>query len=322
MRITGKHFLSEGGTMGRKEHPLVWYYNKKHHFAGLMNGWLFHGQDYLHPEDLTNADRRFLTRKDNKYYQDRYRDLYKCINGAAFRLLIGVEEQEYVHYAMPVRVMDYDSASYTAQKAAVSALHQRKKDLKGSEFLSGFSRTDRLMPVITLILYCGSRPWDGARRLHELLDLDQVPEELKKYIVDYHIHVLDIRRTSDRRLEQFPPDIRTMFLFFKYQNRPDRLIEKLKKAEAVSQDTYDVIADCSGRQDLQQLKPKKEGGKINMFNAIDILIADGEKRGEIRGKEKGFQQGISQERKNTERERQRADRAEARVRELERMLNI
>lgn len=59
-----------------------------------------------------------------------------------------------------------------------------------------------------------------------------------------------------------------------------------------------------------------------MCRAIDILIQDGEQRGEKRGEKRGFQLGVDAEKKNTERERQRAEKAEARIRELEQMLNL
>lgn len=41
---------------------------------------------------------------------------------------------------------------------------------------------------------------------------------------------------------------------------------------------------------------------------------------EQRGIQRGIQQGIAEEQKNTERERKRAEEAEARIRELEKML--
>lgn len=294
--------------MGKSEHPLVWYYDQKTHFADLMNGWLFHGQCHLTSDDISDADRRILRRNRHHRYQDRYRDLYKCMDHMAFRLLIGVEEQGHVHYTMPLRVMDYDCASYSVQKSRISNRHRTAKDLENDEFLSGFSKEDRLLPTITLVLYCGLRPWDGALRLHDLLDLDRIPSELKHYIADYPIHVLDICHTPDHRLEEFPSEIRTMFLFFKYRDNPDQLMRKLAGADTVSQDTYDVITDFAGEERLKCLRPKEEGEKIHMCKAIDILIAEGEKRGAAREKE------------NTERERQRAEKAEARVRELERML--
>ena len=55
------------------------------------------------------------------------------------------------------------------------------------------------MPVITLVLYCGDRPWDGAERLHEMLDFEGFPEKLKGYVEDYSIHIWmsAIRRTRN-----------------------------------------------------------------------------------------------------------------------------
>lgn len=247
--------------MGRKEHPLVWYYDQNPHFAGLMNGWLFHGQNRLDSADLLTADRRSLTRKGRHRYQDRYRDLYKRIDHTAFRLLIGVEEQEYINYAMPVRIMDYDSTSYTAQLSDIRSRTQAEQLLGKDEFLTGFSRKKRLLPVITLILYCGADPWDGALCLHDLLDLEPLPSELRACVADYPIHVLDIRHTPDQRLEEFPPDIRTMFLFIKYQDDPEKLMRKLADADAVSQDTYDTIADFAGERRLKRIQAEKEGGR-------------------------------------------------------------
>ena len=76
--------------MSRKEHPFVWYYNKNLHFAELINGWLFRGRDRLTADDISDSDRRILTRKGRNRYKDRFRDLCKSIDGVVFRLLIGV----------------------------------------------------------------------------------------------------------------------------------------------------------------------------------------------------------------------------------------
>lgn len=139
-----------------------------------------------------------------KAYRERYRDIFKNMDGVEFRLFIGMEHQGHVHYAMPVRIMDYDSASYALQRDEIRRQHEEAADLTDAdERLSGFARTDRLVPVITLVLYCGSRPWDAASSLCELLDLEGVPPELRRYVTDYRIHVLDICHTPDRRLRNF-----------------------------------------------------------------------------------------------------------------------
>ena len=209
--------------MSRKEHPFVWYYNKNLHFAELINGWLFRGSDRLTADDISDSDRRILTRKGRNQYKDRF------------------------------------------------------------------------------------------------------PQELTEYVTDYRIHVLDICHTSDERLEEFPPDIRTMFLFIKYKDDPDTLMKKLSNAEDVCRDTCEAIVDMVGERRLKKVMPEEEGAKVCMCKAIDILIKDGEKRGELRG----FERGTAQERKNTElqrknaeQQRKRAEKAEARIRELERMLKL
>ena len=46
-RMGACHALPEGGRMGKREHPLVWYYDENRNFAELLNGWLFCGEEYF-----------------------------------------------------------------------------------------------------------------------------------------------------------------------------------------------------------------------------------------------------------------------------------
>lgn len=311
--------------MGRRENPFLWYYNQNANFAELIDGWLYRGRGKIGSEQILDGDRRLLVRRGRKVYKDRFRDLYKHIEGVGLHLLIGVEHQSHIHYAMPVRAMDYDSASYVLQKEEISRRHEEAEDLEEDERLCGFAKSDRLMPVITLVLYYQEKPWDGAKSLYELLDMDKVPKKLRKYIADYPLHVLDICHTPDERLREFPPDIRTMFFTLKYKDEPEKLMEYLSQADAIRSDTCTAIADCIGEQRIKKFVKKEKGAKVNMASAIDILIANGEKRGEERGEKRGEER----ERKKTEYERERANRAEvraqeaeARVRELEKLLGI
>ena len=102
--------------------------------------------------------------------------------------------------------------------------------------------------------------------------------------------------------------------FLKYKDDPVRLTNNLAKIEEVRSNTCDTIAECVGERRLKGFIKEENGGKVNMCKALDLLIADGEKR--------GIELGIARERKNTERERKRAEKAEARIRELERILRL
>ncbi len=57
------------------------------------------------------------------------------------------------------------------------------------EFLSGMSKEEKFMPVITLVVYCGTEhPWDGARCLRDLLEVD---EERKGFVSNYRLNLYD-----------------------------------------------------------------------------------------------------------------------------------
>ena len=42
--------------MGRKEEPMIAYYNDPGHFADLMNGWIYRGEKKLTAEQIQEAE--------------------------------------------------------------------------------------------------------------------------------------------------------------------------------------------------------------------------------------------------------------------------
>ncbi len=87
----------------------------------------------------------------------KFRDILKrcCIKDGkdATYVLLGIENQSEIHYAMPVRNMLYDAINYANQVKALADIHKEKKDLKNAEFLSGLTIDDKIKPVITIVLY-------------------------------------------------------------------------------------------------------------------------------------------------------------------------
>ena len=53
-----------------------------------------------------------------------------------------------------------------------------KIKLTSKEFLSGLRKDDRLMPIITAVVYLGEEPWDGPKSLYDMLNIRD--ESLKK----------------------------------------------------------------------------------------------------------------------------------------------
>ena len=164
--------------------------------------------------------------------------------------------------------------------------------------LSPIKKEDRLIPVITLVLYMGEEPWNAAKNLHGLLDFSEVSERFKTYIPDYQIHVLDVCHTPDERLLEFPKDIATMFLTIKYRDNLPTLKKVLKtipEIENIEEDTYDVMWNFLDKRMLElKENVQNEDGGINMCGAVDQMIAEGMERGMERGLAQGMERGLAQ----------------------------
>ena len=188
--------------------------------ADFANGCLFKGKQLVRPEDVQDADSavfgkikwfgRFTTR-------ERYRDIVRKILFGTRFVIIGIEEQSEIHYAMPVRAMGYDFLGYDMQLKKLRKRHALKKDLRGNAaFLSGIIPEEKLEPTITIVLYYGSEPWTGPRCLHDMLKLEDFPEELRQYINDYPIHIFEVNRFE--HLEYFQTDLRLVLGFLQNRN--------------------------------------------------------------------------------------------------------
>ena len=285
--------------MGQKEEPLVAYYDDPNHFAGLINGWIYHGARQLTAEQIQEINTRY-TAKTKRNYRTRYRDIAKQVQNIKVLLIVGTEIQTYVDYSMPVRGMDYDAVEYKRQISRIK--NNRKTSNDTLMEMSPISKTDRLIPAITLVLYLGAKPWDAADNLHDILDFSNISDEWKEYIQNYKIHVLDICHTPDERLLEFPDEIACMFLAIKHAGNRQKLSELINMFpffHNLDEDTYDTIWNYVGNKKMLEIKKEleTENGGIDMRCAIDEIyedgIAEGERRGEQRGMQLGEARGIS-----------------------------
>ena len=201
-------------------------------FADAFNYLIFNGKKVIQPEQLQELDTTELVQliakgKNNKNESvQKYRDILKAAvimeDENADYLLLGIENQTEIHYAMPVRNMIYDALQYGNQVAAIAAQNvKEKKAPTRAEFLSGFYKADKLRPVITLVLHFGADPWDGATSLHEMMDFPL--EEMRTFIQDYKIHLIDPAALEPDELEKFSTSLREVLGCIKYSKDKEKL---------------------------------------------------------------------------------------------------
>ena len=157
--------------MGIKDIVTKDYTKESNVFADAFNQYIYNGRQIIKPENLKPLDTNLT---GIPYGVDgsgiptqRFRDVLKSVtameDGDRVYLLLAIEAQSEVYHAMPVRNMVYDALQYAAQVEEAARSHRKarkagepeevEKKPDTSEYLSGFYREDRLIPVITLVMY-------------------------------------------------------------------------------------------------------------------------------------------------------------------------
>ena len=170
--------------MGKEDTASQVYFSDNARFADLVNGICFKGEQIITPDDLKEVDRR---------QKRRTRDVAKKAAFGVNFVIVGEESQETVDYSMALRVMESDLYDYQKQSRAIYKETKRlleSKDESVAELTSGerlyyYPKDARIKPVITIVL--SNNDWDGPECLTDMLDLTDIPDDLKHYISDYQL---------------------------------------------------------------------------------------------------------------------------------------
>ena len=176
------------------------YWRNNEQFADLFNAVLFDGEQVIKPEELEDADTEESSILEHKEYAESIqasRDNIKIskrstVHGVEY-VLLGNESQQHIHYATPMRVMGYDYGIYKKQYDSNSKKYKTSDGMNEDEYLSGMKKTDKFIPVITVVIYYGDKVWDGATTLHGMPD---IPEKIVRYVNDYKILLVEARRND------------------------------------------------------------------------------------------------------------------------------
>lgn len=273
--------------MGEKDIVSHGFMTDNEHFADAFNFAIGDGKKLIKPEDLVDVDiteEAIIDTSDGLFTSRKYRDVVKRAvvkrDNKASYVILGIENQSNIHYAMPVRNLLYDALNYSSQADKKAKNNREKaKNLSRAEFLSGFKKTDKLKPVITLTINLSNRKWDGPIRLSEILE--DIDPQIKKYFNDYEMLLIDPHRIDD--FGKFDSALGDLLEFIKRQNEKDFLKNKAK--EKTSGWTYDVstvIAINTFTDSKIPLDSIKEG-KVDMCKATQALIDEGMEQGMKKG---------------------------------------
>ena len=123
--------------MGKRDTITKEYMSEPQYFADAFNYYIFQGKQVIKPETLKILDPTEIGivfgKKSNEIVQ-KVRDVLKhCIlmeDDKISYLILGIENQTEIHYAMCVKNMIYDALNYGKQVSKIAEQHKKEKDLK------------------------------------------------------------------------------------------------------------------------------------------------------------------------------------------------
>ena len=265
------------------------YWNSNAEFADLFNAVLFQGKQIIQPEDLEPDDTDEATLQEHGDSVDSlnlFRDTIKICkksekSGIQF-VMLGMEHQEHIHYAMPMRVMGMDYSLYKKQYDSNARKYKTSEEMTADEFLSHMKKDDKFTPVITVVVYYGKEAWDGAKSLHEMLEL---PDEWADYVNDYKMLLVEARKSN---LVFHNMNNRHLFGLLEILLEQGRNANEVKNRAIAYADGNDIetcvamaaagAAKCN--IDYQMLS-KKEG--VNMGTVFEELAKENKELGKAEG---------------------------------------
>ena len=276
------------------------YMKQPDRFADLFNGFCFGGEEKLHPEELKDMDTASIVlpygSNGAALPEQKARDVLKLAlktDGKAAYCILGVENQTEVHTAMPIRNMLYDAMTLTEQVVATAKSHKAAHNHGNdkAEFLSGFHRDDKVLPVITLVVYWGADDWDAPVTLREMYPED-IDENILKYAIDYKMNLISPAMMTDQQLDVFQSDLKAVLKFIKHSKDKTELanlVNNNRDYKSLDRLAAQTISVCSG----QNFNFPVGEERIDVCKAIDDMITDARNEGVTEATNEGMRNVIA-----------------------------
>ena len=187
----------------------------------------------------------------------RYRDVVRKAGIHGDYVIIGVEHQSTFDKNMIFRLLNYDAMTYINQVESKKEVH----------------------PVGSFVFYTGDKKWNTPLELNDYFD---IPEELKEYVNDWKIKVVDVKEIDASKIK----DEQTRYFIEAIQEMYKGNYEGLHRRIKMNRDNFIYAAIITGSLDL--IRDLPEGDEIDMCEGMERMAEgfrnEGRKEGEKREK--------------------------------------
>ena len=243
------------------------FFNNDVYFSAFCNAVLFNGKQLISASDLIHYENdSAVIINDTKKVEDKKRRRDIIVRGDIHGIycLFGIEHQSTIDQEMVIRCGNYEMMEY---------LKQVKKG-------------EKVIPQVMIVFYTGDRKWNAPIRLS---DYFEIPEELKEYVNDWKIKVVDVKEIDTSKIE----DEQTRYFIEAIQEMYKGNYEGLHRKIKMKRDNLIYAAIITRSLDL--IKDLPEGDEIDMCEGMERM-AEGFRS---EGRNEGLMEGEKREKKTT-----------------------
>lgn len=271
--------------MGKRDVYTKPYFADKKRFADFINVHLYGGKKIVREEALVQMPGSYPSIKN--FSGEKTRDI--LMEHGKQRMRYGMELETENDYGMPERLMVYDGGEYEKQIGEWDKKHRMGKEY--TEYIEKKSRMkerDRLVPVVSIVLYLGEGRWRGPRRLKEMMEIPAEAEGYSgKYLQDYKICVIEADYVD---AGAYRTDLREFFQAMQCRNDREKL-RGLMKSESFQHMERETEMAIAVNLNLKPVIKKIEEEEKSMCRAFEELMMEQEEIGIEKGKSEGIQKG-------------------------------
>ena len=239
------------------------------YFVDFFNAYFFDGERVLKPENCMELDSKM---NDSNMDLEKHVDVIRKYNDGNLYSAFIIENQSYVDMSMVVRAAVYEYVAY-------ERMLKKSKKNKSKE---------KLPMVHILVFYTGERPWNAARQLSELVEVD---ERFESYFHDYKMNLIEITGNTSYNFNE--EDVYNLFYICRSIYDQSIYEGTSNHFGLVKSSVLKVVKTLTDVEwlDLEELEEKEE---IEMCEAEKRWLEVKSKEWKAEGIKKGIKQGIEQ----------------------------
>ena len=240
------------------------------YFVDFFNAYFFDGEKVLEAKNCQELDSEM---NDSHMNLEKHVNVIRKYNDENIYSAFIIENQSRVDMSMVVRTATYEFVAYDRM------LKKNKVE-------------EKLPMVHILVFYTGEKPWNAARQLSELVEVD---ERFKSYFHDYKMNLIEITGNTSYNFNE--EDVHNLFYICRSiydQSIYEGTINDFGLVKSIVLKVVKTLTDVEWL-DLKELEEKEE---IEMCEAekrwLEVKSKEWEAEGIKKGIEKGIEQGIEQ----------------------------